>query len=196
MMSANATKVQLANTLKVLMKTTPVEKITIDELTTKAGVNRNTFYYHFEDIYALLKWIYDQEIVSQMRAHAQIDEWQEAYQALLDYIYSNRDFCIASVHSVGRDLLERLLVTVSAEMVRRVVNDADDNLPHNLREDIVNFYSLALVAQIIKWLLDGVQEPKSALMRRATIMLSGGIKNAIANGRKSYGYFELDEPEH
>ncbi|WP_155285903.1 TetR/AcrR family transcriptional regulator C-terminal domain-containing protein [Lacticaseibacillus zhaodongensis] len=195
-MSATTTKVQLADTLKMMMRTTPLDKITIDELTTKAGVTRNTFYYHFEDIYALLKWIYDQEIVSQMRAHAQIDEWHQAYQLLLDYIYDNREFCIASVHSVGRDLLERLLITVSSEMVQRVVTDADQELPRVLADDIVNFYAIALVGQIIKWLIDGVVEPKSALMRRADIVLSGGIKNAISNGRKSYGYFELNKNEH
>ncbi len=187
-----ATKTLLATTLKNMMKTTDLAHITIEELTHEAGVTRNTFYYHFDDIYSLLKWIYDQEVVGDLRRHAQLDEWQTAYRLLLDYIEDNRDFCIASFHSVGRDLLEQLLYAVAAEMVMRVVHDADPDVPKQIARDITDFYGLAIVAQVIKWLLEGMVEPKDTLIRRAEIMLRGGIANAIHNGRAAYGYYAVN----
>ncbi|WP_238704188.1 TetR family transcriptional regulator [Companilactobacillus mishanensis] len=60
------TKRQLATTLKELMLIVPVDKITINQLTKRAGVARNTFYYHFDDINGLLEWIFAIEIVEQL----------------------------------------------------------------------------------------------------------------------------------
>lgn len=35
----------------------PLDKITVSDITAKCGVNRNTFYYHYQDIPALLEEI-------------------------------------------------------------------------------------------------------------------------------------------
>ena len=44
-------KAELANSFKELVQEKPVEKITIKEITDKAGVIRVTFYNHFQDKY-------------------------------------------------------------------------------------------------------------------------------------------------
>jgi len=51
-----------------LCKTTPIEKITIHELTKKAGYNRCTFYEYFTNVYDLLEHIED-ELLSRMKAN-------------------------------------------------------------------------------------------------------------------------------
>ncbi len=51
------TKKALAASLKRCMEKKPLSKITVSELIADCGVNRKTFYYHFEDIYGLLKWM-------------------------------------------------------------------------------------------------------------------------------------------
>ncbi|WP_125702745.1 TetR/AcrR family transcriptional regulator C-terminal domain-containing protein [Lacticaseibacillus daqingensis] len=185
-MATNETKQLLAHTLREMMTTTALDHITINALTTRAGVTRNTFYYHFEDIYSLLAWVYEQEIVTQMEKYAVIDRWDTAYAMLLDYIDDNRAFCLASFNSVGRDLLERLLATVAEQLVRRVVVGADPTLPKPLQEDICNFYGLAIVAQIIQWLMRGLVEDKTAMVKRADVMLTGALNNAVSNSRTMY----------
>ena len=60
---SHQTKLMLADSLKKAMKSKPVSKVTISEIIADCSVNRKTFYYHFEDIYALLKWILEEEAV-------------------------------------------------------------------------------------------------------------------------------------
>lgn len=187
-MSKQSTKWQLATALKDLMQSTSLEHITIDMLTKKASLTRNTFYYHFEDIYALLTWIYQQEIVTQAQAYTHINTWQTVYHLILDYIEKNQKFCLESFHSVGRDLLENLLYEVSSDMVQRVVVDLNPNTPRQLQEDIANFYGWALTMQVIQWLRHNLEESKTTIVKRAEIMLEGSLENAIKNGRQSY-YF-------
>ena len=43
-----------------------LSKITIKEITEDCGVNRQTFYYHFKDIYDLLEWIYKNEVIQEI----------------------------------------------------------------------------------------------------------------------------------
>ena len=47
----NAIDTVLAESLKELSESRPLEKITIKEITDKAGVIRPTFYNHFQDKY-------------------------------------------------------------------------------------------------------------------------------------------------
>ena len=53
---SNLTKIALSNALKELLAHKSLEKITVTELTRACGLNRMTFYYHFQDIYELAEW--------------------------------------------------------------------------------------------------------------------------------------------
>ena len=54
----------LAESFKELALKHPIEKITIKEITDKAGVIRPTFYNHFQDKYELLEWIIDTQLIA------------------------------------------------------------------------------------------------------------------------------------
>ena len=58
---AIATKKLLADGLKELLEKKTLDKITVKELVATCGVNRQTFYYNFQDIYELLEWIFVEE---------------------------------------------------------------------------------------------------------------------------------------
>ena len=57
------TKKALAASLKETMRHKAFSKITVKEIIQSCGVNRNTFYYHFEDIYSLLRWMLTEEAI-------------------------------------------------------------------------------------------------------------------------------------
>ena len=59
----NAIDILLAEALKELAIKHPIEKITIKEITDKAGVIRPTFYNHFQDKFELLEWIITSELL-------------------------------------------------------------------------------------------------------------------------------------
>ena len=66
-MSHNAkselTKNALADSLKKLMISKPINKISIREITESCGFQRLTFYYHFDDVYDLLQWTMRRELI-------------------------------------------------------------------------------------------------------------------------------------
>ena len=62
---ASSTKEALGNALKKMLAVKPIDKITVKDLVEECGVNRQTFYYHFDDVYDLLEWVFN----SQNRAY-------------------------------------------------------------------------------------------------------------------------------
>ena len=57
------TKIAMAQALKKLLILKDLDKITINDISNDCGINRQTFYYHFRDIYDLLEWIFSNEVV-------------------------------------------------------------------------------------------------------------------------------------
>lgn len=177
-MSKKAKK-DLAFALKTLVQTTALDKITIDALATKAQVNRNTFYYHFGDIYDLLRWTLEQDIISQVQDHLTAKNWAAKYAIALNYILANKALCLEALHSHQRDLLETFLFELGAQMVQSVVVTIDDDVTPLLAQDLVDFYGSAIASQIIKWLLTDCDTPKDILVSRATAILDGTIEFII-----------------
>lgn len=67
--AADQTKQALAGSLEGIVAQKPVNKITIHDITERCGIRRQNFYYHFEDVYDLMRWMFQEEAVSLLRQH-------------------------------------------------------------------------------------------------------------------------------
>jgi len=56
-MAVSDTKQKITDTMITLMETVPFEKIKVADITEAAGVSRQTFYYHFSNLFELYKWV-------------------------------------------------------------------------------------------------------------------------------------------
>ena len=83
MQGKNATDALLAESFKELALRRPIEKITVKEITDRAGVIRPTFYNHFQDKYELLEWIILTELLEPIRP---LIEHKMVKEALLNFI--------------------------------------------------------------------------------------------------------------
>ena len=78
------TKQLIKNALIGLCQKQSFRKISVQKITHEAKINRQTFYYHFKDIYDLLEWIYKNEVIDE------IDNKDDKYkQMILDFIHNN-----------------------------------------------------------------------------------------------------------
>ena len=76
-MVSKLTKRALAASLKKLLAQKPLSKITIADITEDCGMNRMTFYYHFQDIYDLIDWICQEEGERAFQGRKGYNTWQE-----------------------------------------------------------------------------------------------------------------------
>lgn len=76
-------KEEMAASLKRLMTKKNVQKITIQEIADDCGMNRYTFYYHFQDIYDLLSWTFSHDFEQLFENRYQCDTWDEWIRIVL-----------------------------------------------------------------------------------------------------------------
>ena len=89
---SNQTKHLLAESLQELMVTTPLEKISVNDIVDHAGVGRNTFYYHFEDKYDLVNWYFQSGITQFLVERGAYTSWDSLLAAIRDYFLENKVF--------------------------------------------------------------------------------------------------------
>ena len=107
----------LAESFKELALKQPIEKITIKEITDKAGVIRPTFYNHFQDKYDLLEWIIDKELLEPVEPLIQNGMINEALVLLFSGIEREKEFYTKasrlegqnSFGSIAQSCVERVL---------------------------------------------------------------------------------------
>ena len=101
------TKKMLAQSLKKAMSAKPFSRITVTEIIKDSGVNRKTFYYHFEDIFALLKWTFEEEAIEVVKGFDLLIDYEEAIRFVMKYVDEN-EYIISCAHdSIGRDEMKR-----------------------------------------------------------------------------------------
>lgn len=186
MSSSTLTKKELSHALKDLMNTMPLNKITVAMICEKCDLNRQTFYYHFQDIYECLGYIYQSEVVDKLPNFDTLDKWSEHFLSILKYIEDNKVFCLNTFHSVGRDHLEMFLSQVSFAMVERRVHQVANEI--DIEEEqlhfIINFYAVAFSGIIIQWLTRGCRDSSEELAKALFKMLHGSFSHAIENLKK------------
>lgn len=89
-----------------MLETKTLEHITVTDIVQDCGTTRQAFYYHFDDIYSLLEWVYIQETASLLENHRDINTWQQGYRLILNWIYGNKQLVISTL-AVSYSVLQR-----------------------------------------------------------------------------------------
>ena len=103
---SNQTKRLLAQSLMDLMTTIPLEKISVNDIVDHAGVGRNTFYYHFQDVYDLLSYIFREQADMMLREYAGGEDWKDFFLNILTYLNENRKMIENVYYSIHQEELE------------------------------------------------------------------------------------------
>lgn len=91
MADSNITKRALAKAFKELLNEKPFNKISINAICDKCGMNRKSFYYHFKDKYDLVNWIFETECLNELRGSEEV-VIKEVLCKLCSYFYENKAF--------------------------------------------------------------------------------------------------------
>ena len=100
------TEKELKTAFIKLLNTKPVKKITVKEIVEECGVNRNTFYYHFEDIPQLLEEIIKDNMGDIVSQYTQIDSIEDCLHSIAKKAIANKKLITNIYSSANRDLFE------------------------------------------------------------------------------------------
>jgi AcrR family transcriptional regulator len=181
------TKLELAAALKTLMAQKSMDKITIAELTGICKIRRQSFYYHFEDIYDLLRWMIEKEAISLLKQQEGVLLWKEGLLQLFRYLEENRAVCLCALKSVGRDHLRRFFEADIYAIIHRTIEQLSENIGVGNQleafvdvEMLTHFYVVALAGMVESWLLGEIDRTPEQLIQFVDVILSDQLNGAAA----------------
>ena len=184
------TKNSLAAALKKRMETTEFSKIRVSDLLKDCNIVRSTFYYYFSDIYELLEWMLNTELIVLFEKCDEIYTWDQGITMLMEYVRDNSKMCLCAFHSIGRGSLEKMFYKNCYVLMERFVNTRFSNVEVAAEDKafIMDFYVRAYVSALAAWLVGGMKKNPQAMVDMIERTVSGGIEDALkrsAASRKS-----------
>ena len=104
---AQQTKNAIRRAFIQLLNERPLDKISIKDIAETGAVNRNTFYYYYADIYALVEDILQLEIQDFQSKLRRYDSWQEAFRDATAFASQNKRAVYHLYNSGNQETLRR-----------------------------------------------------------------------------------------
>ncbi len=175
------TKKAIANSFIRLVNEMPFDKITVKDIVEDCGVNRNTFYYHYQDIYAVVKEIFEAETEKVLESTVEYDSWQEGFLQGTEFALENKRGIYHIYNSINRRQMEDYLYTVTGKIMTDFVKKQAKGM--KVKEEdialIAHFYECALVGMVLRWLDGGMKDDPVPLVHKMGILVDGNIKTML-----------------
>lgn len=194
-MPSQLTKRALEESLKRLLLTKPLNKITIADITSDCGISRMTFYYHFQDIYDLVEWACEEDAARAIAGNKTADTWQTGLLDTFLALRENKPFIASIYHDMSREQVERFLVPVVSDLVKSVVDEhaARRHVREQDRDFIARFFAHALIGTVLDWIARDMRDDPQRLVQRVATIADGAIETALDRFEIPGGYIAGSE---
>ena len=178
-MSKERTEKAIMHAFLELLNQHPLDKITVKDIVTACGISRNTFYYHYQDIYDLLRATFD--AVAELVLQEDVTTWKESLRSCTRFALENRRAVYHVYRSAHREQLERYLYRVTEERMDRLIRHLTAQM--SISEEDVRyltlFYKCAVVGILLEWLNADMKGDVDRLISRMGVLLEGNLRLSL-----------------
>lgn len=169
----------LAESFKELVATISIEKITIKEITDKAGVIRPTFYNHFQDKYELLEWIIRTEILEPILPLFQGGFMKEGFTLAFQNVEKDKEFYKKACRLEGQNSFS----TITFQCIKDILQGFMDSQVgeraklHNwmTTEYLAEYYAQSMSYVVVRWLESDLSLPAEELATLYNYILNNSM---------------------
>lgn len=178
---AQLTKTALIDAFTRLLEQMPMDQITVQAITAECGVSRNTFYYHFSDIYALLKAMLRRDMDELLAQRRRGELAREGLRRLFDYVSARQRIFYHIYTAVGHAAVEQYLLETTGELFMAYIQDTAEGLTpseEDLRFICVS-YQYMLIGILLEWVRRGMKGDLADLLERAERLFFHGTRRIL-----------------
>lgn len=155
----------------------PLNKITVKDIASACDINRNTFYYYYTNIYAILSEIFQTELQIVIDEYNDTLSWEESFIVATKFSLQNKTAIYHVYNSLQKEELEDYLFNVSGNIMSRYVEKVSDGISASSGDKklIASFYQCALTEMVLRWIASGMKEDPDTIIRRIGRLFDGHI---------------------
>ncbi len=179
------TKRALAEALKQVCREKPFSKISISDITAVCGLNRQTFYYHYQDKYELLSWIYYNDNFAAIAENITLENWDQKVLELLENMRVEKFFYINTIKEQEHTFESYLLEMAKALFSEAILFlDEKKKVAEEEREFDAQFYAYGICGMIVNWTERGMKQDPGLIVLRL---------KSLVNATKRIGFLRNRE---
>lgn len=173
----------LAQSFKELACVQPIEKITIKEITDRAGVIRPTFYNHFQDKYELLERIIAHEVLEPTRPLIQAGMIDEAMLLMFAAVERDKEFYIRASRLEGQNSFEDIVRACIRSMLLELIQEhAVFKTPKNrwlTPENVSEYYAQSMCYIVMTWIRSNMAIPPKEVVEIYNYIITHSMKDVL-----------------
>lgn len=167
----------------------PFDKITVTGIVKRCGINRNTFYYHYHDVYELVEDLFKTETERVIGNLSDDDSIVEAFTRAISFVLENKQAITHVYQSVSSDNVNQFLIDAASACLRPYVEEQASDLasesgatvPTEAIDRVTYLYACMLQGIVVNMLRTDSFEDAADVVGDAVRALEGSIKGALAN---------------
>lgn len=184
----NFTKKAIKDAFWKLLTEKPLNQISVRAIVEECGINRNSFYYHFQDIPSLIEEIIMEIADDLIKKYPSISSIEQVLEVALNFTLENKKAVLHICNSVNRNIYEQYLMQICEYIVKTYFNTVfsndKDSVNENDREIMIQFTKCELFGLFIDWINHGMREDAIEKLKRM-LYLCHGLSNEILERCKS-----------
>ena len=155
---AQSKKQLIKDTFVELLEERPLAQITVKDVVAASGINRNTFYYHFEDMPALIEEIVMDEVSALISKYPSFASMEECMNVAVEFALANRRIALHLYNSSNREIFEHYLMQIIDHVVTTYLGELckDKDIDARDFQIVTRYYKCLLTGLIIDWMECGM----------------------------------------
>lgn len=173
-----ATKRKIADCVKCLMRHKNISKITIQDIMDETHMSRQSFYYHFKDIYDVLEWIGVNDFQEQFAGN-EYGSFEEWVCDLLQVLRKERVFYEKMVREIAWPGIIKCVKKPVEDQILRIFSRGDEAVIRNHPDELkscVEFFSTSFCYYMLDYVYKRRDVPDKKVIndvRFIVMMLDG-----------------------
>ena len=181
---AKFTKQAICASFRKFLEQKPLEQITVKDIVDDCEINRKTFYYYYQDIYALLDDVFQmhlQEIKEKLPPEQH--SLQEAMKVITGYLYDERRITSHVFKSLGYEKINDILFDSCMMYIPEFVKQSASGLSvcDGDLKLISTYCSITIAGLLTKWISQGMQTIPEETIDRFFEIVKGCARLALEN---------------
>ena len=176
------TKDAIKKSFLKLLNRKPINKITVKEIVEDCGINRNSFYYHYDDIPSLMEEIFNEQADEFVGRNITSEKLYDSLMEAVEFSLENKTAIMHIFNSPNRQLFDRYFNRVAHRAVMSFFNNlAKDTsgICEEDREAVVMYYKSLLIGFVFDWISDGAKYDLALKIKRICELFEGTAEIAL-----------------
>ena len=160
------TKKVIAYSFKTLMQKESFAKISVSDIMKKADLRRQTFYYHFQDKYELIEWIYHTESQENISDLLDFERWDSILKQIFVYFDREQKFYRNALAVYEQNGFSTSLYLNLRELFSKILDDPhvpSERYTDEIKGMVSSFLGHGMVGIIKDWIQSGCKVPREKM---------------------------------